>query len=250
MNLKKELKTNKQKSEVLDTSSTDSQCKAIIFDASTLISLSMNGLINELIKLKSIFKGYFIVTSDVKREIIDKPITIKRFELEALRLKQLLDEKILEMPSVLNVDEKELSQKMQEIKKISNTTFYGKDKNLNLIHSGEASCLALSKILTNKQIKNVVAVDERTMRMFCEKPQNLKKLLEKKLHTQISVKTQNFEHFKGFKLIRSAELVYVAYKKGLVNLKNEMVLDALLYAVKFKGCSISGTEIDEIKRIK
>ena len=33
--------------------------KAIIFDAGTLISLSMNGLIDELRKLKKIFNGNF-----------------------------------------------------------------------------------------------------------------------------------------------------------------------------------------------
>ena len=82
--------------------------KAIIFDASTLITFSMNGLFNELRELKKIFKGKFIITKDVKREIIDKPITIKRFELEALRLKKLLDDKVLEMPSSLNVYETQM----------------------------------------------------------------------------------------------------------------------------------------------
>jgi len=43
--------------------------------------------------------------------------------------------------------------------------------------------------------------------------------------------------------------MYVAYKKGLIKLKGELVLDALLYALKFKGCSISGEEIRQIKRI-
>jgi len=31
--------------------------------------------------------------------------------------------------------------------------------------------------------------------------------------------------------------------------KGDKVLDALLYAVKFKGCSISNDEIDEIKKL-
>ena len=38
--------------------------KAIIFDSSTLISLSMNGLLPELKGLKNVFNGSFIITSD------------------------------------------------------------------------------------------------------------------------------------------------------------------------------------------
>jgi len=40
----------------------------------------------------------------------------------------------------------------------------------------------------------------------------------------------------------------MAYKKQLIRLKDPQALDALLWAMKFKGCSISGREIDEIKR--
>jgi predicted DNA-binding protein (UPF0251 family) len=224
--------------------------KAIIFDASTLISLSMNGLFDELKDLKNIFGGKFLVTKDVKREIIDKPSTIKRFELEALRLKDLLDKGILETPSSLGVDEKEIYKEVEKIKNIANTTFKSKRDDIYLIDSGETSCLVLSKILSDRKIKNIVAVDERTIRMLCEKPENLKKLLEKKLHTQITSNDSNFKYFKGFSFIRSSELIYVAYKKGLIKLKDPMTLDALLYAVKFKGCAISDEEIKEIERIK
>ena len=55
--------------------------KAIIFDASTIISFVMNGLVPEFRRLKENFKGKFLITSEVKEEIVDKPINIKRFEL-------------------------------------------------------------------------------------------------------------------------------------------------------------------------
>lgn len=223
--------------------------KAIIFDSSTLISFSMNGLLPELKALKEIFDGSFIITSDVKREIIDKPLTIKRFELEALRLNQLLDEKVLEMPVSLKINQKDVSKKTEEIKNLANTTFFGRGRDIKLIDSGEASCLALSEMLTQKEIKNVIAIDERTMRMLVENPENLKKLFQSKLHTKITSKKENYKFFKGFKFIRSSELVYVMYKKGVAKLKNGLLLDALLWAVKFKGCAISGDEIREIKDI-
>jgi len=223
--------------------------KAILFDASTLITLAMNGLLEELINLRKIFNGKFIITEDVKREVIDKPLTIKRFELEALRLQQLLNDKVLEMSSVLGVDDAEISKRTKEMLELANTMFFGRGKDIYLISAGETSCLALSRILDEKKIENIVCVDERTTRMLGEKPENLKKLLEKKLHIKITLKKENFKFFEGFKFIRSSELVYVAWKKKLVRLKNGQVLDALLYAVKFKGCAISNDEIKEIKSL-
>jgi len=223
--------------------------KAIIFDSSTLISFAMNGLLPEFKELKKIFKGKFLIPKEVKKEIIDRPLTIKRFELEALKLKQLLDENIIEMPSSIGIDESKISHETNKILDVANNIFKGNGKYIHIIDSGEAACLVLSKMLTEKKIENVISVDERTTRMLGEKPENLKKLLQKKLHVNVQFKKSNFKFFKGFKFIRSSELVYVAYKKNLVRLKNENVLDALLYAVKFKGCSISDDEIREIKKL-
>lgn len=225
--------------------------KAIIFDSGTLISLSMNGLLNELKKLKEIFNGVFLITLDVKNEIVDYPIQRKEFELEALRVKELLDSGILKTPDMIEIDNKIVKTKAEEIMNMSNDIFVSHKKQVKLIHIGEASCIALSKILNEKNIKNVIAVDERTTRILIEKPENLKELLEKKLHTKIEVKKSQYEYFKGLKVIRSAELMYVAWKKDLVELKDhETILDALLYAVKFKGCAISSEEIEEIKKMK
>ena len=85
--------------------------------------------------------------------------------------------------------------------------------------------------------------------MLSEKPENLKKLLQKKLHVRIDIKKENLKHFKGFKIVRSTELIYIAYKKELVRIKDKKILDALLYALKYKGCAISVDEIELIKRL-
>ena len=224
--------------------------KAIIFDASTLISLSMNGLLDELKDLKSIFKGHFIITANVRKEVIDKPIEKKRFELEAVRIEQLVRDKVLEYPEVFGVSEQEINSRTTELVNIANSLFYGNGKNIHILDEGEVSCLTLSKILTYKKISNVIAVDERTLRVIGEKPQNLKKILQKKLHTSIRINKNNFQMFEGFRFIRSAELMYVAWKKGLIDVKSPKTLDALLWAVKFKGCSITDEEIREIEGLK
>ena len=224
--------------------------KAIIFDSGALISFSMNGITDILEKLKGIFDGKFIITPDVKREVIDRPLQIKKFSLEALKIKSLLDKKVIEMPSAVGLNEREVSRKTEEMLRIANSTYQDKKRDIHIIDSGEASCLAVSKMLNEKGFDTVIAVDERTTRMLGEKPDNLAKLLEKRLHVKIIPNKNNSNVFKGLRFIRSAELVYVAYKKGLVDLKNGNVLDALLFAMKFKGCAISGDEIREMERIK
>lgn len=222
--------------------------KVIIFDAGALISFGMNGIVHIIRDLKKIFKGKFIITKKVKEEIIDRPITIKRFELEALRLKELLDDGILEMPESLGIKEIDINKKAQNYLDVVNSTFVAPNKSVHLIELGEASCLALSNILSEKGISNVIAIDERTTRSFIEQPDNLKSFLQSKLHIKITPKTQNYTYFQKIKMIRSAELIYVAYKKGLIK-KDFMMLDALLYAVKFKGCAISDEEIKQIEKL-
>jgi len=224
--------------------------KAIIFDAGTLITFSMNGLTDGLEKLKEIFGGAFLITHQVKEEVIDKPLTIKQFELEAMRTKKLLDDRVLELAEEYGFENSKIESKTRAIIDIANYFFNSSRGEVKIMHSGEASCIALSKMLNEKGIKNLIAIDERTTRILIEKPENLKDLLERKLHTKITLVKKDFKYFKEFRVIRSAELVYLLWKKGLTKIKDGIqLLDALLYAVKFKGCSVSNEEIDEIKKM-
>jgi hypothetical protein len=224
--------------------------KVIIFDAGALISLSMNGLLGELKKLKENFKGEFLITKQVKYESIDNPIKIKYFEFEALKVQQLLEEGILKMTDSYGIKSSLIDSKTEEMMNIANELFMNSNNKINIMQLGEASCLALSKILTQNGVENVIVLDERTTRMLVEKPENLKELLERKLHTNIVLVKKDFKSFEGFKIIRSAELMYVAWKKNLIDVKKGDVLGALLYALKSKGCSISEEEINEIKHLK
>ncbi len=210
----------------------------------------MNGLLREFRELKKSFNGKFLVTREVVNEIVDKPMKIKRFELEALKLKELITDKVLEMPSSLGIDENKLSKMTSEMMKLANNTFFGKKSAIHLIDSGETSCLVLSKLLSEKGTENVLSVDERTTRLLGEKPENLLILLEKKLHTPIRTQKENLKMFENFKFIRSTELIYIAYKKGIIKLKNHNILDALLYALKFNGASISDGEIKEMEKLR
>lgn len=223
--------------------------KAIIFDAGTLISFSMNGLLDIVRDLKKAFDGEFIITQDVQHEIIGKPIKIKRFELEALKLQQLIDENVLNFPEVFGVKENEVTVKTNEVLELANSTFRTNKKPVKLIDRGETSCIALSDILDKRGVKNIIAVDERTTRMLIEAPLSTKSYLSRRLHTRIEMDKKSINFFKKFKVIRSTELAYVAYKKGLIKMKGSSVLDAILYALKFKGAAISNEEIESIEKL-
>ena len=173
----------------------------------------------------------------------------KKFELAALKVQQLLEDKILELPDSIGIEHNELQNKTREILNKTNSSFYIDSKFMHIIDDGEASCLAVSILARKKGVENLIVIDERTTRVLGEKPENLHKLFERKLHTKVLMKKENMPSLPNIKFIRSSELVYVAFKKGLTQLKNGKVLDALLYATKFKGASISNEEIVEIKKI-
>ena len=217
--------------------------KSLIFDAGPIINFAMNGILPILEDLQKEFKGDFLITKEVKKEIIDKPLTIKRFEFQALQINELFKKGVIKHADITQEQVKELRRRREKFMQIANNTFKTKKRYVHLIDKGEAAALALSSILPDNL---PLVVDERTTRILCENPENLRKLLEKKLHTSIKANTKNYIPFKDFKIIRSTELVYLAYKKGLYKIKDPKVLEAALYGVKFRGCSVSEQEIKSI----
>jgi len=218
--------------------------KALIFDSSAIITLALNDLLYILEPLKKKFKGEFYIAPSVKQEIIDKPLTEKRFMLEALFIKKLLEKNVL-----THYYNSAIQKEEERILETANTTFHSDRGAVKILHSGEASCLALFKEIDAD--KKAIVIDERTTRMLCEAPWNLKRLLENKLHARIDSKVDNYASFQDFNLIRSSELALMAFKLGIIDLpgKKDEVLEALLYASRFKGCAISSKEIEEAKNI-
>jgi len=208
----------------------------------------MNGLLDILEKLKTGFKGKFVITPSVKYEIIDRPLGIERFELGALRIQSLLDSGTLEMSSSLGISDSHIQKETKEILNLGNHFLGIKGKWISLMSEAEASCLALSSELSRRGIENIIAIDERTTRVLGENPGNLQQLMSDKLHQKVEI-LGNISPFSRYKFIRSSELVYVAFKKGLIPLKGPKVLEALLFATKFKGAAISFEEINVLKRL-
>ena len=97
-----------------------------------------------------------------------------------------------------------------------------------------------------------------------ENSPNLTNLIEKRTRTNVVPNKKNIKEFKrllkNVQIIRSTELVIVSYKIGLLNdfivktdsIRNprKRLLDAALWAVKVRGCSISGKEIKQIVNLE
>jgi hypothetical protein len=125
------------------------------------------------------------------------------------------------------------------------------------VSDAEIEVLAADAVMATE----VTVVDERTVRLLLENPDSLKELLQRKLHRKVDMDRENTDKIrnilKDVQIIRSTELVTVAYKLGILDKylvdKSDFIkepkkrlLDAALWAVKIRGCSISSQEIDEI----
>ena len=217
--------------------------RTLIIDAGPIINFAMNGLLHILEDLKKEFKGDFIITKEVKKEVIDKPLTIKRFELQAIQINDLFKRGVIKHADISAEQVNELRKKREQLIQVANNTFRTKKRYVHLIDKGEAAALALSSMLPDNP---PLVIDERTTRMLCENPDNLKKLLEKKLHTSIKANKSNYKNFEGYRIIRSTELVYLACKRNLFKIKHPQILEGALYGVKFKGCSVSEKEVQQM----
>lgn len=227
--------------------------KALVFDTSTIISLSLNNLLYLLPELKHRFQGQFFITDSVKKEIIDKPINSKKFKLEALQIHQLI------LNNTIEIYGQQIEKQTQHLLNLCNNLFKAQNHFIHLVDKAEVESLALANLL-----KATYVVDERTMRMLIESPQELKDIFEKKLHTKITINNENLKELQKeihVNIIRSSELITAAYSLGLMknltdkdhlaqyNLKREL-LDGLLWGLRLNGCSISSKEIDEIEKIE
>ena len=222
--------------------------KALIFDSGPLINFSINGLLHVLEKLKQSFPGPFLITNEVKLEIYDHPLTIRQFELGALRINKLIENKTLQFPQEFNIDIQKLRQNTVKLTDEANYVFRADNEHIKIVSDAEMSCIALAQILKSQNAQVMLAIDERTARMLIEKPENLQKLLSQHLHREVR-QVSKLSNLQNLQCIRSSELIYVAHKKGLTNLEGKKALEALIYATKFKGSSISWDEIEILKRL-
>lgn len=226
--------------------------KSIVFDTGPVISLAMNDLLWILEPLKKSLEGNFYIPPGVKRELIDRPIDIKRFKFEALRVLSYVSRNILQV-----IGNEQITAKTNYLMNAANRVFSARGNFIQIVHQGEMEALAAAIMLQS----SAMVVDERTTRMLIENPGRLKDIMEHKLHTRLEMNKDALNDFmkeaKGMKLIRSTELAVVAYELGLLDKylpemenANKQLLDGVLWGIKLNGCSISDREIDTIIKVE
>lgn len=223
---------------------------SIILDAGPVISLTTNNLLWLLEPLQRLARTSFAIVSSVKREIVDRPLATRKFKFEALQVERLIEQGVLKV-----IERPEFKSRALQLLDLANNVFWAHNSPIRLVQLGEMESLAAAAGLGS----NKVVVDERITRSFIEAPEQLRRLMEERLHTRLHVDTGRLEEFRELTrhimLVRSAELVLVAYEKGLLNQfvvrvpqARKELLESLLWGVKLNGCAISEQEIDELIR--
>lgn len=217
--------------------------KSLVFDTSSVISIVTNDLLWVLKDMRKNFKGDFFIPSSVKFELVDKAKANRLYKLEAIMISKSIDDRELITYQPLNVDDLLLHV---------NSIFSFRGNPLHILDRAEVEALALVLRLQ----ADAYVVDERTMRLLVEDPMSLKRLLEGKLHRKIDVNKKLLKEFEeiyqGVKIIRSTELMTVAYEMGLFDgyitkeNNNKDLLDGLLWGLRLRGSAISTDEINEI----
>jgi len=222
--------------------------KTLLFDAGPIISLTTTNLLWILEELKKKSRANFSMTIGVKQELIDRPLETRRFKFEALQVQSLVERGII---SVIKDDV--VKAKANQLLNLANSILSAHGQNIKIVQVGEMETLAAALLYK----ADAIVIDERITRTLLENPKGLQQLMEKRLHMQL--KTNEFalrefeEATKHVTIIRSFELVTIAYETGLLdkfivkmpNARREL-LESILWGVKLNGCSVTDDEIDTI----
>jgi predicted nucleic acid-binding protein len=225
--------------------------KSIVFDTGPIISLTTNNLLWLLEPLKKLSNADFYITNSVKKELVDTPLNkTKRFMFEALQVQHYI-----ENGTLIVINDGEIKNETSKLLGIANNCFNAFGHNINIVHEAEISAIALYL----QKNADAFVVDERTTRLLIENPNKLLNILKHTLHTKVKEHKSDLGEFRkisrNVKIIRSVELVTIAYEKGLLdkyltNAPKNILLESVLWGVKLNGCAVSKRELEQIMRIE
>jgi len=209
-------------------------------DSSSIISLSMSCMSKVLADLGK----KIVIPPGVYNEVVSRPISSKRFALGSMRVNKLFDDKVV---SIMKPD----VDLTRNILDGFNEAYSINRRPLKIIHSGEAESLALTK----QSDVEALLIDERTTRLIMEDPQQLRKLLSRQNNQDVHLDMDKINKVRRMlpkvPILRSSEIAVVAYEKGILSKylsKGEGdMIEAVLCALKFSGCAITWSEIEEYK---
>ena len=227
--------------------------QTLVFDTGPLISLTTNNLLSTLERLKEHYSGKFVIPESVKSELVDEPLKTKKFMFEAMQIQRLISTGVLEV--IEDSDTKELTL---EILNMANNSFAAKGRSVHIVQYGEMASIAAAQLLD----ADALVMDERITRELMEHPQHIAELMERRLHTKVMVNNENLALLKKYsmklRILRSAELVTVAFEFGLLDRYiatgeeqaipevRSKLLESVLWGLKLNGCAISNREIEQM----
>lgn len=189
-------------------------------------------------------KVSFIIPQSVYYESVERPLKIKRFELNAIRIKNAVESGYLEIAKTNT----QIKNMMNELSTITANICKADGRTITLINKGEAETLALMKEINSR----ILLIDERTTRMIIEEPQNVMSFLQHRHKCKITLNKGRMDEFKNFfvniNVIRSVELIALAYENGAFGMqmkKSKQALEAALFSAKYGGCAVSAKEIKD-----
>lgn len=224
----------------------------IIFDSGPLISLTMGNFLWLLEPLSRRFNGTFAITESVKHEVVDRPLRIKRFCLEALQILEKIEERTLTVMKDTHVD-----QVGADLLQLANSMFMSQGSPIHVVDRADMDTIALALVTK----ASLVVVDERVSRYLVDDPHKVRTLLEHRLHRRVALHDPKLHAFhekvKHLHVVRSTEVVVRAFELGLLDhllspsLEHapEILLSALLWKLKLNGASISSREIMSYKQL-
>ncbi len=219
----------------------------IICDSSSLISLSQTCNLDCLSYLTKKTSARFFITPAVEKEIVINPMNFTEHAFSAVRLKSKLSDGTLKVVAI------NAKADFDRLNDLSNNLFSVNGKSLRIMHAGELECLAVYKKIGAAGS----AIDEKTARLLVESPEKLLESLKAEYHSKVQVNTEAAaklgEILGGIKVIRSTEILAMAFEKGFFTQYGELeenAFHAAVHAARNAGCSITGKELTEYERMK
>ncbi len=230
--------------------------RVLVFDTGPIISLTVNNLLSTLERLKEHYSGTFVISESVKGELVDEPLRTKKFMFEAMQVQRLITTGVLEV-----VEDSSTKELTLELLRLANNSFAAKGRAVQIVQYGEMASIAAANLLDAEAL----VMDERITRELIEHPKHLADLMERRLHTAVTVNNENVSLLQRYvsktKIIRSVELVAVAFEFGLLDRYiaageekvipqvRQKLLESVLWGLKMNGCAVSGKEIEKLIEI-
>jgi predicted nucleic acid-binding protein len=216
--------------------------KSIVCDSSALISLADTCNVDAF-KFLTANGLNFVITPVVREEIVNRPLTIKKYAFSASRLQKSITEGSLKLVESLT-----LHEQTKRILEIANNLVYIGNKPIELIQDGEAECLAIFASASAKAL----LVDEKTTRMLIENPSRLVDNLQSEYRDKPRLDEAKLAQFAalthGIICMRSSELLAIAFEKGFFDEykdRKQEAFKAAIYSLREAGCGLTANEIAE-----